>query len=87
MIGVWGNEVVVANGGRQWIGGVRSLGSGVILLVFVSLLWVLGLLGKLISVTGWILQEADSEMSLACRSFIPVCSWSNTRGMMVQKQD
>lgn len=78
MIGVWGNEVVVANGGRQWSGGVRSLGSGAFLHGFVSLLWVLGLLGKLISATGCSMQEADSKMRLACRSFILVCSWSNT---------
>lgn len=70
----------MAGGGRQWSGGVRSLGSGAILLEFVSLPCVLGPLSKLISVINWITQESDSEMSQACRSFILDSSWSSTGG-------
>lgn len=42
----------MANGGGQWNRGVRSLGSGAILLGFVSLLWVPGPLRKLVLQAG-----------------------------------
>lgn len=45
----WGSEVVRLNGGRQWGGVFRSTVSGDILLGYVPPLWVLGLVGELVS--------------------------------------